>query len=489
MALNFLTLTTQLGALGGCLKDLYAFQNGTWLTDLQNVLAQNPSANNYVPTQDFLAQLSSLNGLNGPLVTNLSSQLSVLQSTAQQIIQAAVQADSPPSFNVDLTAAVLEALRQFKLQGQTVKRCTVAATETAAPGVTNTGNGQVVLSTKRADGLIQENLYAESTLMTCTADAETGGTATAGNETFSWVGTQAAVNGFLDPNWPQGSGANQQFSVVSALYNNSNGNVLQNGDFEDWTGNVPNNWSILAGAGQVFKSTGQFYTGSACLEIVGGAGNVAIAQQFDSTSGTSYAIPPQTQFAFGFWVFLNKVPAAGTLEVALVDQNGTTTKDTQGVDNVCTFDLPTIAAGEPLSTSPTSLPFPTSLWTACSCVFRSGEVLPTTFFVRFRLTTPLSALTTMWIDQTAMGIMTQMYDGGPSIMMFDGSTHFIAGGPYAQAGGPPDQFKLVTTNDRGGASSLATWQTLFLRLLTQTPLVLWPSASSGNTIPDSRIAG
>jgi hypothetical protein len=478
---------TRLGSLGGALKDIYAFQNGTWLTDLQNVQTQFPA--NYLALQGFSAALDQVSGLNGPLVTDLSGQLAVIQATAQAIIQQTVQEDNPPSFNVDLTAAVLYTLDQMRQQGQTFKQSTVTATSSTVSGVVNNGNGLVLLTTKRADGLIEENLYAESTFLTCTSDAQQGGTATPGNESFSWVGTQAAVNGFLDPNWPAGSGASQGVQVLSALYNNANGNVLQNGNFESWTVNTPDNWSILAGASKILKSTGQFYTGTACLHIVGdSATNVAFAQQFNSSAGTSFPLPIQTQFGLGFWVFMNNVPAAGIMEAALVDQNGNITTDSYGTQNVCTYNLPAIAAGEPLSLSPSSVPFPSSDWTGLGCFFRTPAVQPTTYFLRFRMTTPLSTGTQLFIDQVAMGVATQLYVGGPQMAIFDGSVHFLAGGPFPLAQGPPDQFKLVATNNRGAASNLATWQTLMLRLATQNALVLWPSTTGVATISDALIA-
>src|SRR5579859_7223335 len=118
--INFGQLMSQLGSIFGCLKDIYAFQNGTWLTDLDNVVTQLANYQVALQGSNFLSDLQSLNGLNGPLVTDLSSNLTDLQALAQQLVQQTVQAVSPPSFNVSLTAAVAEMYRQWVNQGQTI---------------------------------------------------------------------------------------------------------------------------------------------------------------------------------------------------------------------------------------------------------------------------------------------------------------------------------------------------------------------------------
>jgi hypothetical protein len=102
-----------------------------------------------------------------------------------------------------------------------------------------------------------------------------------------------------------------------------------------------------------------------------------------------------------------------------------------------------------------------------------------------RLTTGLVGAH-LFFDQATMGVMTLLYTGGPSVMIADGAVHFLAGNGYPVSSGPPDSFQLTTTNDRGGASNLATWQTMLYRLLTVGADVLFPSSASP-TISDGLI--
>ena len=455
---------TRFGVLGRAGIDLAVFGAGTLTTDLNNILAQ------YTVDQGVISTISAQ---KDAIRSGISSSTAQYQAAAAAGLNLAVYLDNPLFSRSNIIASINELIRQMKLNAQTVKQCTITATVAAAPGVTNVGNGVVVTSIKRADGLIQENSFAEVENIICTADGQPGGGARAGNETWQWKGEVAAPS-VWDWQWPLGSGATQSFTTINAASYVDSFNDLRNGDFENFTvANVPDNWVIAVGlAGtQVLKSTTTVYAGSSSLQFAGdGVTLTAVTQTFNVASNGSSFIPlPEQQFAVNGWVRLSAVPAAGVFEVALVDGSGTITTDAQGVANSFTLSLPAQSA---------------NVWINVNGVFRTPNQMPATLKLRLRLSTALSNGVNFFMDQFAMGPMTLLYTGGPSLSIFAGSINWIAGGAYPT----PDTWRLTVTNNRAGASNQATHQTNTDRLLNMRANdLLLPSTTGAPTISDSLI--
>jgi hypothetical protein len=441
--------------MGKVLADVNTLQGTTLPTDIQNVIGQYTTNNDMAMVDGLEGQLSNAQNAAGSIV-------SFVQSCANNTVNTMVYQDNPLLSNSDLSSSLTEVIRQMIANSQSVQVCTVGSTVTA--GGSNLGDGQVVVSVKRADGLVQENAFAENITLRCIADSETNA-ALAGKEQFKVTGTVS----YSPFDWRYvagGSGGQTTVSAVPGSVDNSSGNLTTNGDFESFTSNTPDNWSILVGsAGTTIKqSTAQHYTGLSSLNIVGnGSELTSVAQVFgDATNGTRGTLASETQYAVNLWVKVDSTPAAGVLEVSLVDGSNTIVNDQQGTANSFTKSLTTVS----------------TTWVAVNGVFRTPYILPSTLKLRVRLSTAMTTGRNLYVDRVAMTRMTQVYTGGPSVAVFSGASNFFV----------PDNFTAAITNNRGGASNGKTFQCLFNRFFNMSQLGLLLPSSNSPTISDSLIA-
>jgi hypothetical protein len=363
--------------------------------------------------------------------------------------------------NNSIERSLREVIRQMLSQGASVRAQTVAATPTAFAGE---GNGALVASVKRAgDGLTCEHSFAETVRVTCTQDAYTGG-ATAGQEGFRAEG-EGAVNDPFAFDWPGGSGTSQALTAIDGEQDNGGGNLLVNSDFETFTvANTPDDWTISVGSAgtQVFDESSLVFTGSHALRFTGSGGVLtALYQALDGTDGDE--LEPLEQYAFNCFMRRDGTAAsAGVLTVELVDGNGDVINDEAGVANSFTIDLTAL----------------TTSYVSKSGVFRTPLVLPTTVRLRLRMSTALENSRSVYLDKAALGVMTQLYTGGPSLAVFSGADDF-GQGDYASA---------AVTNSRGAAGTLDTFQTACDRLLGLRGFDLLLPSSGTPTISDNLIA-
>ncbi len=450
--LNFTQLFTRIGTLGKLVSDQQVQAASTLPTDSQTIITQYTTGN-------AMAYIDSIESQVNSAQNSLMSISGFMQSSAQSTINGMVYADNPLSSNSNIVLSMQEVIRQMIADGQTVQRSDVAATVTA--NGSNVGNGVIVASVLGADGLMQENSFAENIRASCVADSVTS-PSYAGAEVFSAAGEQ-----FYPPFsflFPAGSGGSTSLSCANASSNNSNNTLLTNGDFENWTSNTPNNWVITVGtAGTQVLESNSFYTGAHSLEIVGdGSTLTALTQVFGSGSGTLGNVASASQYAINCWIQVSAVPAAGVLEIALVDGFGTILQDEQG--NNASFTKNLTGA--------------TTSWVPFSGVVRTPYVLPSSVLLRVRLSTALSSGKNLFIDRLAMTPMQQVYTGGPSLAAFSGSTNFLVG----------DFFTVAVTNNRGGSSNGLTFQEIFDRFCNmRVNNLLLPSTDGSPTLPDSLI--
>jgi hypothetical protein len=382
-----------------------------------------------------------------------------LRGVAGDTVNRMVFVSNPQFSREDVVESLGELIRQMKLSGATVKACAVTAA--VAPFGTVNGDGFAVVSTKRGDGLAQENLFAEVAYLTCATDAQTGG-AQPGSESFDFTGDVAQPDPF-HWEWPLGSGATATVQAASPARDNAEGNLLVNGDFEDQTSNVPAQWVVAVGTAgtDVVTETANVYDGTKAVRLNPGAALTELSQTFDDAeAGTAAVLAPLTQYAVN--VMLRPAAAVtGTLAVALVDGAGTIVNDETGAANAFMKDLATLTAGA---------------WSTVSAVFRLPRVLPPVLKLRLKLTAALAGAA-LAVDHAALAGMTELYPGGPALALFSGKVPWVKG----------DRYTVTTTNDRGGATLNGTFQTLFDRLFdTRAAGLLLPSAASP-TIPDTLI--
>ena len=393
-------LFTRIGLIGGVLSDTNIFQN-TLETDSTNI---------YNQFQADISQEQIIDGIGSSLVSGQQSAenyIQYLQGIATGIITTMVAEDTGLlNSDVSLQIALNELITQMLASSDSILELTIGATPTA--GGSNQGNGICVPSTYRADGLIQQNTLGETISLTIAEDSTNG--TQAGSELWQANG-QITQSDTLSNLWPAGSAATQSISSINPTNNDDGIQLLNNGDFEEFTvSNVPNNFIIATGTAgvQVFQGS-TAYTGVSSLQYAGDSStNTAVQQLFNNAAGTTETLQQLTLYSVNLWISCDVTPAAGALQVALVDVGGTVINDDQGNPNSFTHSLTA------LSTS----------WVAINATFRTPYLLPNEQFIRLKLTTALSTGTNLFMDRLGFGLATQMYPGGPTIAMFSGSNNW-----------------------------------------------------------------
>lgn len=454
-------LFRRIGRIGGLLNSLNSFR-GTADLSGASIVSLGTGVDNI--HAQFLA--TSQNLVDGLYAARDSyravhdQMTSYLRDLAESVVIKMADDDNPlPS--KDIETALKEVVRQMVANSQSVDRG--AVTVSVAAGGSNTGTGVCRASVVNEFGATLAYPFDEDILVTCTADAQ--GSATEGQETFDARG-EVAEDDPLSWNWEKGSGASASLTAVDAA-TDAGANLLTNSSFEDFTTNVPDNWTVLVGvAGTDFGAigAGSGYDGAAspnALRFTGDGSTLAsLAQTFNSDTGTVSELEPNTVYAVNFWAKRSNGVAAGVLDVELVDGSNTVINDDAGTANQVRT---TISSG-----------FTTS-WAAYSGFFRTPRVLPSTIKMRVRLSTALTNAETTDIDHLAMTPATQLYSGGPFVSLFSGATAFIE----------DDVFTVTVANDYTAAMH-RLWERLFG--LRELGLQLPDNGAGAETIADSLVS-
>jgi hypothetical protein len=352
-----------------------------------------------------------------------------------------------PSKN--LPAALAEWIRQMKTPPtQRVDNPIVSATVGALVSPSTSGaDGQLVASVKGPDGVDRAYLFAETLDVTCTNDSQSQ-SGLKGAEPFTALG-DAAVGDGLAWNFPQGSGSSKGLTALAA---GSSGNLLTNGDFEDFTvANTPDAWTLDGSSAgtDVFSEATTFYAGSKALRFTGMASGKGIYLVLTS-------LKPSTVYQGCVWLRKSAGLAAGVLSIDL--HNGTAIiQDAAAVDNAQAVTL-----------SGLTLPFAATTFT-----FRTPAVMPGTVRFRLHITTSMTAAEHLYIDHLSLKAGTELYAGGPYATIFSGATPFLTN----------DRFPLTIANDLSG-----TWQLVFEQLFGMRALGL-QLPSTGTTLIDDSLIG
>lgn len=456
-------LFNALGSMGAVISNCLSAQ----LTS-KNTVVNSPTG--------LLSQLSQQQDIEAVAATSWTGWLAAIEAAASSMPNLAqlyinrlvflAQPQLGQSLSsVNLTASINYVFLQMLAQNATILQMTVGATTTAFTG---TGNGTINISLKRPfDGKLLENAFAEVLTYTCIADSYIGGAA-AFNEQFAVTG-EASEPDFFAYDWPLGSNGNISINAIDGDTNEGSGNLLNNSGFTTWTGSVPNNWTVNAGASTISQNSSIIFTaGSSMLWTGDGSTLTSIQQQFNISTGNTSTLSPQTQYSVNLYLRTGGTPPSqGVLQVDLVDQNGTIINDQAGTPNSYTIDLTTLSTA----------------WTGFPGSFRMQEPIPPTQkqFLRYHLTTALNNGALLYIDKTSFGLQQQIYSQGPFTAVHSGSTPFVQS-PLA------DYAYCQVTNSRGAGGTLDTFQTLLYRLYSQSIgfELIWPSSLSP-TISDGLI--
>lgn len=430
MAIDYANLFTTMGKIGKFVLAINT-QQDAWDDKLEEIADAQDDQIARDAISDLLTAASLKSGREG-----VAAIYDKLRAAGEAVLIAYVKADQP-SKATTVEAALEELRRQMAADSESVKQATVSVTATA---LTNQGTGAIVTATKRGDGKEQELQVPETGFFTCTADSQTGGTGE-GQEVFTFAG-EADDGDESREDWPTGSGASTTVTVIDPTQDNDGGNVLTNSDMESWSGTplALDKWSITTGTygTDLVREGTTVYKGTYAAKLVGGATLTAWRQQFNSSAnGTAYALLPLRSYAINFFAKVDVVPAAGVLTVELIDGSAAVINDDAGTANSTTYAI----TGW------------TTSFVSKTVVFRTPKLIPDTVYLRFRLSTAISAGTNAFIDHLAMGLTTELYAGGPSVAVFPGATKWVAG----------DGWKLTPANNYGGSTFRATFQALFDR--------------------------
>lgn len=227
-------------------------------------------------------------------------------------------------------------------------------------------------------------------------------------------------------------------AAINALAGFEDVTVATTGATPNWTHTITFNGVAgnLATVSVTNGTTGGTFTPA---QVTAGSANsyVGKALEFDSdgSQNTSIECPvtldPLTQYACNLWAMADVVPAAGVITVDLVDGiGGSVIADESATNNSFTIDCTALTTNH----------------VARNGTFRTPRALPPVVYLRIRISTDVSAGSSVFIDHAALAEMTELYPNGPSAAIFSGAAPFRKGA--GQVAG--DSFVLTVTNDRAG---------------------------------------
>lgn len=405
MTIAFTQLFTTQGLLCGGLNEANTWRGTT------NVTRQGTLRTQYISSAVYNPLVSPLDTAESAAESSLNTWVGFLASNAQQAIFADVLADRPQT-NPTLNSVVTELIRQLNVAGDTVAACPCTETTTAVGSPV--GDHNLVFNMYEGQtGNKSDFIVPDTYLIQCSKDQSTGGTAF--SETFSLVGKPKNASP-LDAEYPSGTGINATLTAVDPA---TNGGLVTDGGFNNWVSNTPTNWTLGSGviAGtHVKKSSDDPRASGFSLDLIGdGTVFVKVRQQVAVTASTVYS----AQFR------VKKILDPGTdwgITLRLVDSSGNPlTGPNSYLNNIESVTCASIAA---------------SWANVYSGTFVTPAVLPTTgvfieiFLHKFGDLTVAAVNTAEGlVDHVSMQTVrpTQFYSGGPTLIIFSGTTAGVVG--------------------------------------------------------------
>ena len=325
MAVTYATLFARLGKLFGMAEDIRTHQ-AALRTQYAAIIGQYTSADSYM--------IGRLTNELEARIADSAKMLRVIRAEAERTVIDMVDDDLVSSNgggleNKNIQTALREFIRQMNSGSSSIDGTTISFGAVSAGG-SNVGNGTLLLSALASQEYAPTvvdypSVYTELIRATCIAD-EYSVTADANSERFRVRGQRHEEH--LHDEWPKGSGMDVVASVVSPSFFGGSGpglNVLKNSNFESFTSNAPDFWTIDTGsAGSTVDDIATPYTGSTALKIVGdGSTAVKISQSLNNIGGTLGSVNRDKPYSISFAVRTNGGSlTAGTLKVSLQDGSG-----------------------------------------------------------------------------------------------------------------------------------------------------------------------
>ena len=460
----------RIGRLAGGAADIEASLGGTATARTLSGASWQTRGTNIQADAAFSPNLTSVvsgawTNING-WASSQSSFLGQLATLAQGILTNQVQLDavlqSPTPTN-----CLVELIRQMRASTSTINASSPSVGGQAT--VLATGTPVFVVGLVNTYGDTLQTPYAETIRFNATADQNSG--ATLRQEPFTVTGA-APASSIWAFNWPAGSGGVMNLNLCDSQLNNA-GQQLQtlfNGDMETFTANYPQDWTIttgVAGTDITAGGSGNAYTGTNCLELLGDGSTLSTLYEAFNTphsitsgaGGTPYKILPATRYTVNLFAKSPSAPSAGVLRVALVNGSNTVINSDNGSPCSLTIAL-------------TGL---TSSYVAYNGTFATPTNLPSSVRLQLSLTTAISSTKIVYIDDVAFTPSQVFYGGvqGPTISGFAGATPVVKN----------DAFTVAISNTFG---LLALWLERFFGLRSLG--LQFPATASSPTVADSVVA-
>ena len=332
--------------------------------------------------------------------------------------------------------AVAELVRQMLADSKTVDGNTVSVGTTAA-GSSNVGNGTLVFSEvapvldqakNRPGNLHVQTIKSETITAQCLVDS-TSKTVAEGSESFRIYG-QGKIDPFNE-DWPKGSGASISVPAATPRRNGGRGpakNVLHNSDFEEFTSNVPDRWTVATGtAGTHIYAAGSGGTGSNSLRFVGdGSTNPKLTQTLRTTSGSLGQLNTDRPYTISFWIkYATAAPSVATRVSVTSDGSTVYNAGTVGRAMQASVASGSVTTGWTLVTH--------KCWTPLSIGKNS--------VVTIDFSGNLANTSQIFIDDIVVAEMPTLGPGLGAVQVIPGTTAFRAG----------DSFTAAITNNYEGA--------------------------------------
>ena len=241
-------------------------------------------------------------------------------------------------------------------------------------------------------GIASQLTIGETQRVTCISDSFSGGS-DEGAEQFSWVGGATYGEPYGTQSYGSGDGP-----TLTALQGSS---VLPSCDFETFTGDVPDGWTLDTGTAttHVQDETTIVAHGSASLKLIGNGVLATIQLSQDATGLT-----PMARYCVAFYC-RKATSATGTLEIKLEG-----TGYSAGTEKI-SFDVSTLS---------------TSAWTLKTAFISVPAELPSDLKLVIELSgTPNNAIYVDW-----GGIVQCSYLNGVTAVVVAGTDKFVQGDSY-----------------------------------------------------------
>lgn len=443
---------TRFGKLAGYAKTLRTLQKTTIPAEVDDVLGAFSDAD-----KDHVAAL--LDDIDQHR-TFIEGVLAGIFDSARMALIEQVHADHPLDQKT-LAAALAELRIQMAAGSNDIDAPTVSASVAAGSG--NTGNGKLIVATTDERNNPLQHLRAEVIRVEAITDRQDGETR-AGLESWSVKGQASVPN--MHWNWPAGSGVNGRIFTTNPSANGAYGpgaQLLRNGDFEAFTSNAPDWWTVGGGLTAVthYDDHTSGHRGSKSLAMIGdGAVLHSFSQAFNTTSATAGVLRAQAKMAISFWAMHDgSAPGAGILRLSVRDSGGT-----EIGGSAVTVDL----------TSALS-----SSWQHFSHTWATPFPIPSGAKFVIETTTAISAGRTIYIDNVVCAEMHRPDPCGIYYLLVPGSTDWAR----------EDHLDVTVANNR--AAGVAAEMCLELdRFFDCYGLrIQWPLDSGGaETVLDSLIS-